>query len=711
MAVVIVGDVDAQQTEARLRSVFGPLKARASEQKPPDDAVPLHQDLLISVAADPEITRSSVELVWKRRGQGDALVGEYRRNVVERLFVQMLNERFTELERRPDAKFLSAGGGGGSLSQAVDTFSLSARVPDGGIAEGLTALMIEARRVREHGFNASELDRARRSMLAFYERAYNERDKEESGSFADEYVRHFLVDEPSPGIEYERQLAQSMVPGITLAEITAMARERLSGETQVVLAVSPEKAGLALPTEAQLRAAIGAAEKVAVTAWSDAPTTGELMAKKPAPAAIESRRELADLGVTVVRFANGVEAWLKPTDFKNDEVRFTMYSLGGLSLASCAEVVDASLATAYVELSGIGNRKALELDKLLAGKIASASPFISLSTHGVSGGAAPAELETALQLLHLTVTAPGNDPDALALMKRQYAAMLANRGQSPGQVFAEKVAQVNTMNHCTSRPLTEEQVAALDPAKMLSYYRDRFANAADFTLFMVGAFRLDAAVPLLSQYVGTLPSTGKRAAQFRNLEIGFPSGIERAEVVKGREPRSQTVISFFAEPAPDAIEQEKVQAATLVPSTSLRDLLREELGQTYTVSVGLQQGLPQRGNGHIRVSFGAAPENIQAMTDRVLKEVQRLQREGPSEDLTSRAKETARRGYETALRQNAYWMGRLQTIHMIGANPGEILTRRERIDAVTPSVLKDAFVKYFPLDRYTVVTLLPEKTQ
>jgi zinc protease len=303
---------------------------------------------------------------------------------------------------------------------------------------------------------------------------------------------------------------------------------------------------------------------------------------------------------------------------------------------------------------------------------------------------------------------PGDDPDAFVLMKRQFTARLANRGQSPGQIFGERLQQVNTSNHYTSQPLTTERVAALDRTKMLAFYHDRFANAADFTFFMVGAFRLDTAIPLLAQYVGSLPSTAKRTAKYKDLEVRFPSGIERVRVEKGREPRSQTVISFFADPSPDAGEQERITAATTVLSTALRDVLREELGQTYTVSVGLAQSWPQRGGGHIRVSFGAAPENIQAMTDRVLQEIRRLQQEGPSADLTARAKESARRGYETSLKQNAYWLGRLQTVHMLGGDPREILTRSERIDAVTSALLQDVFKKYFPLDRYTAVTLMPE---
>jgi zinc protease len=213
---------------------------------------------------------------------------------------------------------------------------------------------------------------------------------------------------------------------------------------------------------------------------------------------------------------------------------------------------------------------------------------------------------------------------------------------------------------------------------------------------------------MLARYVGGLPSTGTSTASIRDVGVRFPSAIEKATVTKGQEPRAQTLISFFADPSFDPIEQERVIAATTVLETVLRDALREELGQTYNVSVGLAQTPPLHGDGYIGVNFGAAPENIQAMTDRVMKEVQRLQAEGPSAELVANAREGARRDYETALKQNAYWLRRLQTVHLLGQNPADIVSRTERIETITPDVVRDTFRKYFPMDRYTVVTLLPE---
>src|SRR5438270_10435818 len=181
----------------------------------------------------------------------------------------------------------------------------------------------------------------------------------------------------------------------------------------------------------------------------------------------------------------------------------------------------------------------------------------------------------------------------------------------------------------------------------------------------------------------------------------------RDRVVGGQEPRGQTAITFFADPPMDPAEQEKVQEATSVLEVALRDVLREDLGQTYNVSARLSQSLPQSGTGKIEVRFGAAPENLEGMTARVLQEIAKLQKDGPSEDLTNRAKEAARRSYETALKDNGYWLGRLETIHMFNRDPHEILTRKQRINAITPQVLQEIFNKYFTPERSTVLTLLP----
>jgi zinc protease len=709
MAVVVVGDVDIVRIETLIKSEFGAIPKPAAAAPQRNYPVPLNTELLTRTATDPEVTQSSVSIVRKRPIEANERVSDYQASLVRQLMFQMLNERFDEIARKPDAPFLSAVAYSSRLSPGVTTFALGAGVQDGKIEAGLSALAIEANRVERHGFGPSELERAKSWLVASYDRAFMERDKTESGAYVQEYVNHFLLGEPSPGIAYEHQLAKALIPGIAAADVSDAARKLLADQHRVILAVSPEKPELKIPTDAELRAAVKNADAVAVTAWNDAGTGRALMERMPDPGEIVSTREIPELGVTVVRFANGVEAWVKPTDFKNDQVVFSLVSPGGSSLADPAHFVEAQFATTLAQLSGAGGHRAVDLDKLLAGKFASANAFISLSNHGISGSSTPANLETALQLLNMRFTAPGDDAEAFALIRRQLEAALANRARNPNIVFNEKVAEVNTMSHYTTRPLRLERVASLDRATMASFYRERFSNGADFTFFMVGAFKTDEALPLVARYVGSLPSTGKAAARFKDVELQFPPGSVRDRVEMGREPKAHTVISFFADPPLEENEQARLDAATEVLEIRLRDVLREELGETYGVSVGLSQPLPQRGVGRVAISFGAAPENLDRMIERIRQEIQLLQKEGPSADLTTRAKETARRQHETLLRENGFWLARLQSAKLLGRDPLLILSRLERIEAITPAVLHEMFKRYFPMDRHTVVTLVPEK--
>jgi zinc protease len=542
MAVVAVGDIDPAHIEQMIRSQFGALVTPSTPAPERSYPVPLPPELLIKVATDPEATQSSVSIVRKRARPSEDRVADYRRSLVQQLVFQMMNDRFDEISRKPDAPFLDAGAFGGGLTPAVSTFTLSAGVQDGKIEQGVAALAIEAKRVRDHGFGPSELDRARKWTIAGYERAYTERDKTESGSYVQEYINHFLEGEPSPGIDYEYRLAKALVPEITAADVNGAAKALFSEGSRVILAVSPQKPNLTPPTDAQLRAAVAATEAVAVTAWNDSASGRELMARVPEGAAIADRREIADLGTTVVRFANGIEAWFKPTDFKNDQVLFSLTASGGTSLAEPEKYPEARLATAQVTLSGVGGHSAVELQKLLAGKIASASPFMSLSTHGISGSSTPANLETALQLLNLYFTAPGDDADAFALMKRQLEAAYANRDRNPNAAFSEKIGEVNTSAHYTSKPLTLERIGSLDRAAMLSFYRARFSNAADFTFFIVGAFKPDEAIPLVAKYVGSLPSSGKPASRFKDVGITFPPETRRERSRRARRSSASSPI-------------------------------------------------------------------------------------------------------------------------------------------------------------------------
>src|SRR5262245_48911183 len=504
MAVIVVGDIEVAKAEALVREHFSGIPTRPPATRAVYE-IPNHQDTRYVSLSDRELQASSVTIMHKHPLRELRTLGDYRRTLAEGLVYQMINARFAEIARQPDAPFLGASAGEDTLGRTIESFEVSARVKDGSIASGLTALATELARVRQHGFGEAELDRARRNSLAGFERAYNERDKSQSEPLASELVRHFLQGEAAPGIALEVQYARRFLSTITAAELAQIVREFVTDSNRVVIATAPQKAGLETVSEASLRTALTAGATATVTPWKDEIAGRALLAKAPTAGTVTGRRQIAEVGVTVLTPSDGVEVWLKPTDFRNDQIIFTSYARGGLSLVSENDYQTASLANSLVALGGYGGFTPTDLQKLLAGKIANASSSISSATQGVSGSSTPKDLETALQLAYLEFTAPNSDPQAFTLLKQRLDALLANQAQSPGAVFGERVRCINTANHYTCRPLKVEDVAKLDPAKMMTFYKERFANAADFTFFFVGAFKVDEIAPLVAAYLGSLP--------------------------------------------------------------------------------------------------------------------------------------------------------------------------------------------------------------
>jgi zinc protease len=278
-------------------------------------------------------------------------------------------------------------------------------------------------------------------------------------------------------------------------------------------------------------------------------------------------------------------------------------------------------------------------------------------------------------------------------------------------VFGERVRQVNTNDHYTARSLKAPDIEKLNADAIWSYYDARFSNAADFTFFIVGAFDVQSITTFVTDYIGSLPSKGTPTAKLGDVRLEFPKKVMRDSVRKGKEPKSQSVISFFADTGLDELEMHRVRAAANVLELRLRDQLREELGGTYSVGVDYSNTQPQPGYGMTTVEFGSAPENVDTLVQVVLEETATLRAEGPTEQEVKNIQEMERRDLETSMRQNAYWLNSLQTVHLLGWNPLRIAARMERAASLTRENIHAAFKKYFPEDRYTVVTLLPETTR
>ena len=366
MAVVVVGDIPVAEAEKLILKHFAPIPAAKGAVANVDTSVPAHKETLVNMSTDPEAQGWSVSVEFKHKAEHDETVRGYRKSLAENLLSHDVQSPAARNLAPPERAVPRRATPAPAASAARSSCSRSKRsVPEGKITEGLGALMTEAKRVQQYGFSNDELNRAKAALLAGYERAYKERETSESANYANEYVRHFLAAGTDSRNGVRVQDRATYLPTITADEISALAKELITEENRVVLGVAPEKKDVPPPSADTLRAAINRAGTAPVERWAEATAGRELVEKPPAAGKVASRRTVPEIGATVLTLSNGVEVWLKPTDFKNDQIMFSAYAPGGLSLAPEQSYKSASLATAMVGVGGMGGLNPVDLSKML----------------------------------------------------------------------------------------------------------------------------------------------------------------------------------------------------------------------------------------------------------------------------------------------------------------------------------------------------------
>lgn len=705
MAVVAVGDFDKDKVEQLIKTHFSKIKAGSATR--PLHPVPDHDSTLISIVTDKEATVAAVSVYNKLAAQDEKTIGDFRMMLARQLFTQMLNARLRELTQTANPPFIGASAGQGSMIRTKDAFVLQALTKDNAILTGLEAVLTEAARIERHGFSETELARAKQNLLRGYEQAFAERDKSESGQYADEYVSAYLEAEPIPGIAAEYELAKKIIPEIPVQTVNALLKEWIADRNRVVVVQAPEKEGVTVPTAADVRATIARVRAAEVKPYQDVVASGSLIPVMPTMGGIVAEKRDTVTNITEWKLANGVRVLLKPTDFKADEVVVRAYSPGGTSLVSDKDFISASVAASLVGMSGVGQFSAIELGKAMAGKAVRVSPFIGERQEGFSAHASPKDIETMFQLMYLYATAPRRDSTAYQSLRSRFAAFLENQSASPEAVFGDTVQVTLAQHHFRARPITVATLEEIDMERALSIYRERFADLSDFTFVIIGSFNVDSIKPSVLRYLGGLPSM-QRKENWRDIGMRPPTGVINKTVRKGVEPKSSTEIVFSG--LVDLPTEKRLAAILMtdILEIRLRDVLREELGGTYGVSVGFSTSREPVPNYAVQISFGADPARLDSLTATIFAEIGKLQKKGVSAEEIAKVKETQRRGWETNLKENSYWLSQIVARDASGEPIADVLTFPSRLQKVTAEQIRQA-AALLRTDNYVRVSLVPEK--
>jgi zinc protease len=709
MAVVAVGDFDKAAVEKMLQNHFASIPAAAKPRPRQEFDVPSHAETAYAIATDKEADVTTVDIETMLPARAEKTVGDYRQQTIDQLFSGMLSARFVEIAQQPNAPFLQAGAGRGNFfARSKDSATLFALVKEGETERGMEAILSEAERVSRFGFTASELERQKQNMLRNYERYAIEKENTESGDRADEYVRNFLTGEPLPSADDEYALHKKLLPGIVLEEVNKLAKEWFPDRNRMVIVEAPDKPGVPAPDQARLAAVLKSIGAKELKPYADTVASSSLLDAAPAPGKVVKTTTNESIGITEMELSNGVKVILKPTTFKEDEVLFRAASPGGTSLAPDSEYIPASTASQVVAAGGVGKFSAIDLRKMMAGKVASATPFINELSEGLTGNSSKKDLETMFQLIYLRFTQPRADANVFAAQATQAKALLSNQAAVPEFSFTNALMSARYQNHLRRRLMTAEMVDQWSLDKSMAFYKDRFADASDFTFTFIGSFDVPTIQPLIEKYLASLPSL-KRKETWKDVGVRTPNDVVVKRVEKGVEPKSLSAIVFSGPFEYNQQNRIAIRAMSEILQRRLQETIREELSGSYSVNVNPSYSRIPNPEYAVTIDFGSSPDRTEALVKRVFDEIEKFKNEGPTEQQLIDERETLVREFERNSKLNNWLVAQISFRYENGEDPAGIWTFPDLYKKIDKAMIQNAARQYLDTKRYVEVMLFPEK--
>lgn len=711
-AILIVGDVDVDQIEARIKTMFADIPAKENAGERPIYDIFDNKEPIISVVKDVEARMTRIELEYKHKKLPAELklsIAGYLTGTINRMISTIMGYRFDEITQRADAPFVGGYAYYGELVKSTDAFQLMVVPKEGKELEGLKAVLSEAEKLRRYGFTQSEVERAKTDILKSMENAYNDRENQKNRNLVREYIRHYLDAEPIPGIEWEFQTMQQIMPMINADRLNQVVKNYVTDENLIVSFMAPDKATVLIPSNEVILATIAEVKNAQITANKEDDLNKPLIAKVPKAGKVKKSTTNASLGTTEWILSNGVKVVFKPTEFKKDEILMSAFSEGGVSkVKNTDDLVSATLAASVVANNGLGEFSQVNLNKLLTGKIASVSPQIGPYSEGFRGRSSVADFETMVQLIHLYFTATRKDDDAFESMRNMYKAALANSVSDPRVAFSDSVTMMVNNSHPRTVITNLKSLEKLSQDKALAIFKERFAVPADFTFVLTGNVNPEdpAVKKAILTYLGGLKSKNKKES-FEDVKIRKPRGL--ANNIFQREMQIKKASNFILYSGHLPYNLNNRTAMTAIGNIlNMRYLesIREKEGGSYGVGVrGAASNTPIH-EGVVLMQFDTDPDKQKRLMSIIHQEVDEIVKNGPRADDLQKVKENMLKKYSEDLRDNNWWQSSVVTYYQDNLNLVDDYTAS--VNALTSATIQETLRKIVEQGNVLEVVMLPQ---
>lgn len=674
--IVIVGDIDVDTVEAKLKAVFADVQKPVNPAERTYYPVTDNKEPIVAIGTDKEVDDPSIEIYFKQDATPDSEknnVGYLASQYMTSMISSMLNARLSELVQSANPPFTRASSYYSDffVAKTKEAFALSASSKADGIETALKTLLQETERARRFGFTESEYARARANYLQSLESAYNEREKTKHGSYVREYVQNFLNGEPIPGIEAEYAMMNQLAPNIPLQAMNMVMQQLVPDSNQVVIIAGPAKEGLKYPTKEEVINLLKGMKDLDLQAYVDKVSDEPLMKEAPKGGKIISEKEGDIYGSTKLVLSNGVTVYVKKTDFKADEIRMKGTSLGGKSIFPDKDALNFAVMDNVIAVGGLGNFSQVDLTKVLAGKKVSVNAGLGATTENVFGTCSPKDFETMMQLTYLTFTTPRKDAEAFESFKNRMKAQLESAQANPLSSINDSLQKAMYNNHPRVVMMKPEMVDQIDYDRILEMYNDRFKDASDFTFYFVGNIDLETAKPLIAEYLGALPAINRKET-FKDTKMSIRKGVYKNEYAKEQQTPTATIVFLYSGKAPYTLKNDILLSfATQALDMVYTEEVREKEGGTYGVNCfGDLQKYPKE-QLLLQIVFQTDPAKKDKLAGIVVDELKKLAAEGPSDVHLQKVKEYMLKKYADNQKENGYWMNNLNDYFYYGMDMTE----------------------------------------
>ena len=658
-AIIVVGDINEDKIEEKIKKLFAKIPLPQNPAHRIYYPIGNNEKMILYTATDKEQPTVNFTLYMKRdvtpkqeRNTIQNYADDYKTNILR----MAINDRLEELSRTKNAPFISASVRSGNffLASTKDAFELSGVLKEGKVIEAIQLLVGEVERARANGITIDELKRGKAEMLSYAENDYNDRSNRRNGEFVEQCVQNFLEETPIIEPEKELEIVRKLDKTVTIDDVNALAKTIITNQNQVVTMFGPDKNTFKMPTNSSIENAILKAQKQHYTPYKTQNTlTERLITKLPKPGSIISERTYK-YGYTEFTLSNGLKVYVRPTNFEPDEVNLKLFSLGGKNIYPDSEMPNLTYLMAGATIGGVAQYNDLTLEKMLAGKTATVTPFIDNDTRGMAGTSNVKDTKTLLELVYLYFTQPRKDPQAFKNLMEQQQEFLTNAHVNPMLAYNDTLHKVA---YATNRmaSMNKEQLKRVNYNRIMHIYKELFANAANFKLILTGNININKLRPLLCQYIATLPSNNAK----ETIGTYEPKLVDGKKTYifhkKQTTPTAITTIVIKGKMEYNNRNELLMDAIGQLLRIVYTEKVREDKGGTYSVQVSGDLQHHPNDEALLRIAFQTDPQKYNDLIPIVYKELEKMATEGPSQQDLDKVKAYELKVYNQVLRMNNYW--------------------------------------------------------